>query len=53
VDGFYWFMEYFIIHHKLQGGLFEGKVKILLAVINFECMMWLVDPISRTHDCVP
>jgi hypothetical protein len=38
LDGFYQFMDYFVVHRGLQGGLLEGKVNILLAVINFECM---------------
>jgi hypothetical protein len=50
LDGFHHFMEYFVIHRRLQGGLFEGKVEILLAAIDFECVMLLVDRISRTHD---
>jgi hypothetical protein len=31
LDGFLQFIEYFIVHCRVQGGLFEGKVKILLA----------------------
>lgn len=40
LDGFYQFMDYFVIHHGLQGGLLEKKVNMLLAAINFECMMY-------------
>jgi hypothetical protein len=39
LDGFCRFMEYFVAHRRLQVGLFEGKIKILLAAMNFECVM--------------
>ena len=39
LDGFYRFMEYFIIHRKLKGGLVESKFGILLAAIDFECVI--------------
>ena len=35
LDGFYRFMEYFVVHRRLQGGLLEGKVELLLAAIRF------------------
>ena len=43
LDGFYQFMDYFVVHHGLQGGLLEGKVNMLLAAINSECMTYLAD----------
>jgi hypothetical protein len=40
LDGFCQFMGYFVAHRGLQGGLLEGKVNVLLAAINSECVTY-------------
>lgn len=42
LDGFCQFVEYFVIHRGLQGGLVERKVNVLLVVINSGCVI-LID----------
>jgi hypothetical protein len=52
LGGFYRFIKYFIIHRGLQGVLVETKVRIILAAINFKCIILVLDQLKllETHN---
>jgi hypothetical protein len=50
LDGFYRFIEYFITHRGLKGGLVEVKFGILMAAIDSECVHNKILSHSRTLD---